>query len=65
MWAGDVSTAFRQGCQDLSERAGKLYLKAPRDPLLVRARVFQSDLYEITGNVHGLSNAPYKFPADC
>ena len=59
LWAGDASTAFLQGQQDLSERAGKLYLKAPRDPLLIRAGVFKSELYEILGNVYGLSNAPY------
>ncbi|CAK9056155.1 unnamed protein product [Durusdinium trenchii] len=59
LWAGDASTAFLQGQQDLSERAGKLYLKAPRDPLLIRAGVFKSELYEILGNVYGLSNATW------
>ena len=59
MWAGVATTAFLQGAQDLSERAGKLYLRAPKDPILLKAKVFTSDLYEITGNVYGLSNAPY------
>ena len=34
-------------------------MRAPRDPIIERAKVFTSDLYEITGNVYGLSNAPY------
>lgn len=28
-------------------------MKAPRDPLLKLAKVFQSGLYEVTGNVYG------------
>ena len=45
--------------QDFTERAGKLYMKAPRDPLLKLANVCQAELYEVTGNICGLSNAPY------
>ena len=44
LWMGDATTAFLQGTQDVSERAGKLYLKAPRDPLIERAGVFRSEL---------------------
>ena len=59
LWAGDAATAFLQGMQDDSERAGKLYLKPPKDPIVHEAGVFKSILYEITGNIYGLSNAPY------
>ena len=58
LWLGDATTAFLQGSQDPSERDGKLYLRAPRDPIIEKAKVFTSDLYEVTGNVYGLSNAP-------
>lgn len=58
LWSGDATTAFLQGVQDFSERAGKIWMKAPRDPIIKLAGVFQSELYEITGNIYGLSNAP-------
>ena len=58
LWIADAATAFLQGTQDVSERAGKLYLRAPRDPIIALAGVFRSRLYEITGNLYGLSNAP-------
>ena len=64
LWCGDASTAFLQGDPDLSERAGKLYLKPPRDPIVERAKVFKSQLYEITGNIYGLSNAPYTWAVE-
>ena len=58
LWIADAATAFLQGQQDTSERAGKLYLRAPRDGIIEMANVFKSALYEITGNLYGLSNAP-------
>ena len=58
LWIADAATAFLQGAQDMTERAGKLYLRAPRDEIIKRANVFKSMLYEITGNLYGLSNAP-------
>ena len=64
LWCGDASTAFLQGDPDWSERAGKLYLKPPRDPIVERAKVFKSQLYEITGNIYGLSNAPYTWAVE-
>ena len=64
LWCGDASTAFLQGDPDWSERAGKLYLKPPRDPIAERAKVFKSQLYEITGNIYGLSNAPYTWAVE-
>ena len=42
LWCGDASTAFLQGTPDWSERSGKLYLKAPRDPIIIRAKVFHT-----------------------
>lgn len=64
LWAGDASTAFLQGSPDWSERDGKLFLKPPRDPIIERAKVFQSQLYEITGNIYGLGNAPYTWSVE-
>lgn len=64
LWCGDVATAFLQGQQDPSERAGKLYLKAPVDPIIKRAKAFTSTLYEIVGNLYGLSNAPYTWACE-
>ena len=64
LWCGDASTAFLQGTPDWSERSGKLYLKAPRDPIIIRAKVFPHQLYEITGNIYGLSNAPFTWAVE-
>ena len=46
LWIADAATAFLQGSQDMTERAGKLYLRAPRDEIIKRANVFKSVLYE-------------------
>eukprot|EP00435_Cladocopium_sp_Y103_P065211 s670_g27.t1 len=58
LWIADAATAFLQGHQDTSERAGKLFLRAPRDAIIEMANVFKAAFYEITGNLYGLSNAP-------
>ena len=57
LWAGDVKTAFLQG--EPEERAQPLYLLPPSDGICQRAGIFKSSmLYEVTGNVYGLANAP-------
>ncbi|CAJ1348023.1 unnamed protein product, partial [Effrenium voratum] len=58
LWAGDATTAFLQGAQDVTERAGRLFMKPKQDEILRRAKAFQNSLYEIVGNVYGLCNAP-------
>ena len=58
LWAGDVSTAFLQGKQDMSERPDELYLLPPQDPLTKLARTFTAPLYRVTGNIYGLASAP-------
>ena len=53
LWIADAAIAFLQGVQDMSERAGKLYLRAPRDEIIKRANDLKSTLYEITGTSMG------------
>jgi hypothetical protein len=43
LWAGDAMAAFLQGVQEFTERARKLFMKAPRDPLLKLAIFFRVD----------------------
>ena len=64
LWTGDVSTAFLQGQQNMEEREGKIFTRPPSDEIVKRAGVFQSALFEITGNVYGLANAPYTWTAE-
>ena len=58
LWAGDVSTAFLQGRQDMSERPDELFLQPPQDEIARRAKTFPAPLYRIKGNVYGLASAP-------
>ena len=58
-WLADASTAFLQGSQSDSERSHPLYMWAPKDPLIEKSGHWKSDIYEILGNVYGLSNAPH------
>ena len=59
LWLSDAAQAFLQGKQDQSERSGPLYMLSPRDPLQIQAGSFPAELYEVTGNGYGLSNAPH------
>ena len=52
----DATAAFLQGMQEL--RPDKLYMLPPRDGVVKDTDVFPGILYEITGNVYGLANAP-------
>ena len=58
-WLADASTAFLQGSQSDSERSHPLYMWAPKDPLIEKSGHWKADVYEILGNVYGLSNAPH------
>eukprot|EP00439_Symbiodinium_sp_Y106_P057908 s106_g8.t1 len=58
LWASDAKSAFLQGTQDTSERAGPLFMLPPKDPLMEETQSFPADLYVITGNCYGLPNAP-------
>ena len=58
LWCGDVSTAFLQGQQDMTERPSDLYLLPPQDEITRRAQSFPAALYRIRGNVYGLASAP-------
>ena len=58
LWCADATTAFLQGSQDEGERPHKLYMMSPRDPILAKAGAFPATLYEVTGSVYGLANAP-------
>ena len=58
LWVSDAKSAFLQGEQDTSERSGPLYMRPPRDPLIVETNSFPAELYKITGNCYGLPNAP-------
>ncbi|CAJ1434945.1 unnamed protein product [Effrenium voratum] len=67
LWAGDATTAFLQGAQDVTERAGRLFMKPKQDEILRRAKAFQNSLYEIVGNVyaprsHGFDHMCFYFP---
>ena len=56
LWSGDVQTAFLQGQPE--PRSSPLYLLPPQDAICKQAGVFTAPLYEVTGNIYGLSNAP-------
>ena len=58
LWAADATTAFLQGTQSDQERPNRLFMQPPRDPILSAAGAFPASLYEVHGNVYGLSNAP-------
>ena len=58
-WAGDAATAFLQGRQKDSERPLPLYMHAPKDGLISMTSCWSHSLYQILGNVYGLSNAPH------
>ena len=56
LWGGDVKTAFLQGVQE--DRRLPLFLEGPKDGITKMAQTFQSELYEILGNIYGFANAP-------
>ena len=56
LWGGDVKTAFLQGVQE--DRHLPLFLEPPRDGITKLANTFQSELYQVLGNIYGLANAP-------
>ena len=59
LWLSDAEKAFLQGKQDTTERGGlPIFMESPRDPILLEAGAFPAELYEVTGNCYGLSNAP-------
>ena len=58
-WAGDAATAFLQGRQKDSERPLPLFMWAPRDGIIAQTNCWTHRLYQILGNVYGLSNAPH------
>ena len=58
LWISDAKSAFLQGEQNLDERAGPLYMKPPRDPLIAETNTFSADLYQVLGNGYGLPDAP-------
>ena len=58
-WAGDAATAFLQGRQSDLERPLPLYMRGPKDGLISKTSRWSHDLYQILGNVYGLSNAPH------
>ena len=58
LWISDAKSAFLQREQSREERAGPLYMKAPRDPLILETGAFAADLYEVLGNGYGLPDAP-------
>ena len=58
---GDVATAFLQGSSGV-ERSQPLYMAPPKDPIALAAGAFkEARLWEVTGNVYGLANAPHNF----
>ena len=58
-WLGDAQTAFLQGRQPDGERKLPLYLRPPKDPLIDKTPFWKDELYQVTGNIYGLPNAPY------
>ena len=58
-WLADASTAFLQGTQQDANRPLPLYMYPPSDGLIQRTPFWSSPLYEVTGNIYGLPNAPY------
>jgi hypothetical protein len=60
MISGDVSNAFLQG--EAKQRELPIYTAPPRDPILAAAGVLvDAELYEVTGNIYGLPEAPQIF----
>jgi hypothetical protein len=60
MISGDVSNAFLQG--EAKQRELPIYMAPPRDPILAAAGVLvDAELYEVTGNIYGLPEAPQIF----
>ena len=60
MATGDVSTASLQGRQH--NRTEPIYMRAPHDPIIDKCKYLQTaELWEITGNVYGLSSAPWSW----
>ncbi|CAK0793116.1 unnamed protein product [Prorocentrum cordatum] len=55
---GDAESAFLQGGAQ-SEREEAIYMIPPKDPIVQAAGVFTAPLYEVVGNLHGQSTAPY------
>ena len=58
-WLGDAQTAFLQGRQPDGERKLPLFLKRPCDPLIDMTPYWKNELYQVTGNIYGLPNAPF------
>ena len=58
-WIGDASTAFLQGSQPDHERGLPIFMKPPQDGLIEMTGAWKSELYQILGNIYGLSNAPH------
>ena len=58
-WTGDAATAFLQGRQRDSERPLPLFMKPPADGLIELTSHWKAELYQVLGNVYGLSNAPF------
>ena len=58
LWISDAKSALLQGEQNREERAGPLFMKAPRDPLVIETGAFAAEMYEVLGNGHGLPDAP-------
>ncbi|CAE7445643.1 RE2 [Symbiodinium sp. CCMP2592] len=58
LWSADATTAFLQGRQNEGERPNRLFMMSPRDPILEKAGAFPATIYEVTGSVYGLANAP-------
>ena len=58
-WTADAATAFLQGDQPDDERTLPLFMWAPDDPLIRRSGRWTSRLYQVIGNIYGLTNAPH------
>ena len=59
LWLSDAEKAFLQGEQDSSERYDlPLFMEPPNDPIIKASGAYSAELYQITGNCYGLSNAP-------
>lgn len=58
-WLGDAATAFLQGRQPDDERKLPLFLRRPQDPLIDMTPFWKTEIYQVTGNIYGLPNAPY------
>ena len=58
LWISDAKSAFLQGERNHEERAGPLFMRPPRDPLMQATGAFSAELYEVLGNCFGLPDAP-------